>query len=537
MAATDERDRKGAIRRLREGVLYSERHRADLFFVALEKSAEEYSPSTLYNDYAMSPTRFHWESQSGTHAGTKVGRRYVRPCVLPPPWCSYDERLPAARRDPACPRHPTPPPAPGGDMVPRSIRIHVASTAIALCAVPAQSQDWTTIDLGVTSDLHEFHYGGFSDRWLSGDDGFVAKSNDLLNWTPVSTGSSADLLSIVRWNSIGFLVGGGAGAVLRTSDAGATWVGAGIGDASQSYSLYSRSSGWANAVGTGGDIYQTRDAGDSWFSVYAGSVPLHDGSGFISSRSWAVGDGGLVLRTDDAGDTWYVQPTGYDDDLHCFLEGGGGYIFAAGENGTVLRSSDLGVTWTRQVTGTTETIRDIRHTAASAATMFAVGDNGLVLRTTNYGDEWCTIDAETNANLHAVVATYGHLFAIAGEGGLLKYTETGGGDCSAILSAPSSPGGSVAPDVVLSAPSPNPFRGSTSFTLYAGSDDLGAARVSIFDVTGRLVRELGSPVVEVTRVMTWDGRNTAGHRVAAGTYVIRVEHADHVATRSITVLP
>jgi hypothetical protein len=77
MAAIDERDKKGAVRRLREGVLYSERHRADLFFVTLEKSEEEYSPSTLYNDYAMSPTRFHWESQSGTHAGTKVGRRYV----------------------------------------------------------------------------------------------------------------------------------------------------------------------------------------------------------------------------------------------------------------------------------------------------------------------------------------------------------------------------------------------------------------------------------------------------------------------------
>jgi flagellar hook assembly protein FlgD len=95
----------------------------------------------------------------------------------------------------------------------------------------------------------------------------------------------------------------------------------------------------------------------------------------------------------------------------------------------------------------------------------------------------------------------------------------------------------VAPGIVLSAPSPNPFRGSTSFTLDTLSGDLGAARVSIVDVTGRLVRELGSPVVAASRVMTWDGRNTAGHRVAAGTYVVSVEHAGQVATRSITVLP
>lgn len=77
MAAIDERDKKGAIRRLREGVFYSEALKADLLFVTLEKSEADYSPTTLYNDYPMSPTRFLWESQSNTHDETKVGRRYV----------------------------------------------------------------------------------------------------------------------------------------------------------------------------------------------------------------------------------------------------------------------------------------------------------------------------------------------------------------------------------------------------------------------------------------------------------------------------
>lgn len=77
MAALGEHDSEGRIRRLREGVFHSARHRADLLFVTLEKSESDYSPTTMYRDYAISRTRFHWESQSGVHADTKTGRRYV----------------------------------------------------------------------------------------------------------------------------------------------------------------------------------------------------------------------------------------------------------------------------------------------------------------------------------------------------------------------------------------------------------------------------------------------------------------------------
>ena len=77
LAVLNERDRRGAIRRLREGVFYSENLNSDFLFVTLEKSEGEYSPSTMYNDYPISPTRFHWESQSNTHAETRTGQRYI----------------------------------------------------------------------------------------------------------------------------------------------------------------------------------------------------------------------------------------------------------------------------------------------------------------------------------------------------------------------------------------------------------------------------------------------------------------------------
>lgn len=42
--------------------------------VTLNKDPDHFSPTTLYNDYPISQTRFHWESQSVTRA-VAVGTR------------------------------------------------------------------------------------------------------------------------------------------------------------------------------------------------------------------------------------------------------------------------------------------------------------------------------------------------------------------------------------------------------------------------------------------------------------------------------
>jgi len=61
----------------REGVYYDKTINTDLFFVTLEKSDRDYSPSTLYKDYAISPSQFHWESQSITSENSSTGQRYI----------------------------------------------------------------------------------------------------------------------------------------------------------------------------------------------------------------------------------------------------------------------------------------------------------------------------------------------------------------------------------------------------------------------------------------------------------------------------
>ncbi|MBR1919778.1 MAG: DUF3427 domain-containing protein [Spirochaetales bacterium] len=63
---------------VRQGVFYVKDKMTDVFFVTLNKSEKEFSPTTLYSDYSISSTKFHWQSQSTTSEKSPTGQRYIR---------------------------------------------------------------------------------------------------------------------------------------------------------------------------------------------------------------------------------------------------------------------------------------------------------------------------------------------------------------------------------------------------------------------------------------------------------------------------
>ena len=62
----------------REGVLHLAASKVDAFFVTLQKTEDDYSPTTMYEDYLISHDLFHWQSQSNTSAESPTGQRYIR---------------------------------------------------------------------------------------------------------------------------------------------------------------------------------------------------------------------------------------------------------------------------------------------------------------------------------------------------------------------------------------------------------------------------------------------------------------------------
>lgn len=62
---------------VREGVKWLPEKKLDVFFVTLNKSDKDYSPTTMYNDYSINESLFHWQSQSTTAADSPTGQRYI----------------------------------------------------------------------------------------------------------------------------------------------------------------------------------------------------------------------------------------------------------------------------------------------------------------------------------------------------------------------------------------------------------------------------------------------------------------------------
>ena len=93
------------------------------------------------------------------------------------------------------------------------------------------------------------------------------------------------------------------------------------------------------------------------------------------------------------------------------------------------------------------------------------------------------------------------------------------------------PGGGVL-DVTIT---PNPTRRGAVFTLK--SDRPGLQRVGIHDARGRMVHRFGEIVAGAgTRVLAWDGADSAGHAVPPGVYFVTYEVAGRRVSSRITLI-
>ncbi|MFO0791565.1 MAG: YCF48-related protein [Pirellulales bacterium] len=107
---------------------------------------------------------------------------------------------------------------------------------------------------------------------------------------------------------------------------------------------------------------------------------------------WAVGDGGLVMTTHDAGRSWQTPPADLPAfatesfDFHA-LAVQGSHVWVAGTPGTrILHSPDNGQSWEVLLTNQTLPIRAL--TFIDTEHGYAAGDLGTILATTDGGRTW-----------------------------------------------------------------------------------------------------------------------------------------------------
>lgn len=87
----------------------------------------------------------------------------------------------------------------------------------------------------------------------------------------------------------------------------------------------------------------------------------------------------------------------------------------------------------------------------------------------------------------------------------------------------------------LEAPAPNPFNPATEIVY--SLDAASHVRLRVHDLRGRVVATLAEGPREAGRhAATWRGRTDAGDRLAAGTYVVRLESGGRATARAVTLL-
>ncbi|MHC1721032.1 MAG: DUF3427 domain-containing protein [Clostridiaceae bacterium] len=63
---------------MQAGVKYFPEKGIDILLVTLNKAEKYYSPTTMYNDYSVNESLFHWQSQNATSPESSTGQRYIK---------------------------------------------------------------------------------------------------------------------------------------------------------------------------------------------------------------------------------------------------------------------------------------------------------------------------------------------------------------------------------------------------------------------------------------------------------------------------
>jgi photosystem II stability/assembly factor-like uncharacterized protein len=277
--------------------------------------------------------------------------------------------------------------------------------------------------------LKSVHFASASLGLACGLNNLIYKTSDGgSTWLEVNfTASFENLYGIAfdKASSTGW-IGGSTGNLLKSTDAGETWVSQVSGTANAIFGIYAHSSTTAWLVGVNGMIKKTTDGGATWTSQTSGlsNLAIYDIKFIDASNGICVADGGKILRTTNGGATWTSISSGTINVLRNIYYASSSIVYVVGHSGTILKSTDGGVTWATQTSGTTNSLFGVAFTSTNVG--FACGLSGTLLKTTNGGATWSSQSSGVTAHIGKIVFTSVNDGWIVGNSGTILRTKNGG---------------------------------------------------------------------------------------------------------------
>lgn len=219
------------------------------------------------------------------------------------------------------------------------------------------------------------------------------------------------------------VVVGTHGLVLRSSDAGGSWLRQELPGWPSLIDVAACGDGTLAALATESQVLVSRDDGASWKSH---KIPTEESPQAVTcdpaNRLWVVGSFSTIIVSTDGGTTWDDRSIGEDTILTTiqFIDADRAVVF--GEFGTNYRSTDGGTTWTAGVPLPDGFYAQDAY-FSDATTGWVTGLAGQILYTADGGASWVLEPTETQVPIYAVVQQGTRTFAAGGEGVLLERRE------------------------------------------------------------------------------------------------------------------
>jgi photosystem II stability/assembly factor-like uncharacterized protein len=385
----------------------------------------------------------------------------------------------------------------------------------------------------------------FSDTlngWTAGTTGMVLRTtNGGAEWMPLNTGHAFNIRSIAVLNPETAWLAGDCDTVLSTTDAGVSW----------SYHIFCHlsyynwpllmitHSGPDNLWVLADSLYRSTDGGRTWTGLFWHLPELYrfpEDMVFVDANNgWVAscgdGEGGIVTHTSDGGNTWTQQNNfvGHLITTVFFANADMGWFTL--ESDAIYRTFNGGRSWNpipvpaasgmgTLCMGTTQFSDSLNGWIILGSGPWWGGDHAI--QTTDGGQTWqegYSGHSSLLLDVYFVDATHGWM--VGRNGTIFRYQPT-------ILAAPNVPAG-PARAFTLSA-YPNPFNPNTtlSFDVPVSS----RVRISIYDITGRLVQTLADRVYPQGNYRV----ELDGSALPSGIYFARLQGPSFSKTQKLVLL-
>lgn len=230
-------------------------------------------------------------------------------------------------------------------------------------------------------------------HWVNATKGFVGGENLLiktedagLTWVEVSIPMLERINSIHFYDETICIAVGKNGLVLSTSDGGETWNKQDFPNSISLEEAYFSALNSLFVIGENGSIYKSTDQGKTWNKITSPvNTDLYDLHFPSESKGYIAGENGVILRSEDAGQSWSKLNSNSNFNLNTISFASEEVGYAAGNQGTILKTMDSGESWSVLISGVTTDLQDITINPRDNRIVIAVGKEATSIKSTNSG--------------------------------------------------------------------------------------------------------------------------------------------------------